>query len=112
MDNTITSLNLRPEDGDLKNQKRLAILRRNSKLYHQRKKNDPEYKQKMLKNFMKYYMTIRGTPKYKEGNVKRQQKHREKLGKEEYNKRRREQYAKRKEMKNAQKMQNLRSDSQ
>ena len=106
------TLTLRPEDGDKKNQHRLAVLRRNSKLYHQRKRNDPEYKQKMRENAEKQYILKRGTPEYKEDNVKRQLKHKQKIGREEYNKRRREYYAKKKEMKNAQKMSSLRRDSQ
>jgi hypothetical protein len=49
-------------------EKLLENYRRNSKLYHEKKKNDPEYKEKQANKIKKYYETHKDEIEYKERN--------------------------------------------
>lgn len=85
--------------GLIEDEHRLAILRRNSKLYYARVKDTPEFKIKIKESNKRYIESIRGTEKYeiyKVRNKERQQKFRDRM----------------KEKKNAEKMSGVRSGSQ
>lgn len=49
-------------------EKFLENYRRNSKLYYEKKKDDPEYKEKQANKIKKYYETHKDEEKYKERN--------------------------------------------
>ena len=119
MDNTIINPNLRPEEGDNSNERRLEKLRINSRLYHEKMKDDPVYKQKMVDNAKRYYEREKGTVEFNRKNAERQMEYKKKMwGNEEYMAKRKE-YSRRqcvkkkeatkvrKEERNAKKMQKV-----